>query len=181
MSGFWQGACRRGVFESKAMTVIEFQCPSCSHPLSASEDKIGAEARCPGCGTSVLIPGGQSIPVVTSAGVNLTQEDRNWGMLCHLSPFIAVWAGGMGFLGPLICWVAKKDSSPWVDYHGKEALNFQINMFGYLILAVILGFCTFFVSVMIFGVYAVVMPIIAAVQANDGKRYAYPGIVRIIT
>jgi len=31
-------------------------------------------------------------------------------------------------LGPLIVWLAKRDSSPEIDAHGKASLNFQLTM-----------------------------------------------------
>src|SRR5438067_1415460 len=57
----------------------------------------------------------------------LTSEEKTWGMLCHLSTLLAYAAGGLTFIGPLVCWLIKKDTSKFVDYHGKESLNFQLN------------------------------------------------------
>jgi uncharacterized Tic20 family protein len=47
-------------------------------------------------------------------------DDQNMGMLCHLLGIFT------SFLAPLIIWLIKKDTSPWIDHQGKEALNFQI-------------------------------------------------------
>src|SRR5690348_1357609 len=56
------------------------------------------------------------------------KDAKTMALLCHLLPIFT------GFLGPLIIWLVKKDSSPFVDDQGKEALNFQITaFFGYLI------------------------------------------------
>jgi uncharacterized Tic20 family protein len=43
-------------------------------------------------------------------------------MLCHLLGFFT------SFVGPLVIWLIKKDTMSYVDYHGKEALNFQITL-----------------------------------------------------
>ena len=54
----------------------------------------------------------------------LTGEEKTWGMLCHLSTLLSYLALALTFIGPLVCWLVKKDSSKFVDYHGKESLNF---------------------------------------------------------
>src|SRR5437868_1922887 len=48
-------------------------------------------------------------------------EEKQMGMLAHL-------LGIIGFVGPLIIWLIKKDQSPFVDDQGKEALNFHLTM-----------------------------------------------------
>src|SRR5437867_2604433 len=70
------------------------------------------------------------------AVVGLTSEEKTWGMLCHLSVLLAQFAFYMTFLGPFICWLIKKDSSRFVDHHGKESLNFQLNMLGYFLVSI---------------------------------------------
>ena len=41
-------------------------------------------------------------------------DGKNMGMLCHLLAIV------IPFLGPLIIWIMKKDSSPFVNDQGKE-------------------------------------------------------------
>ena len=55
-------------------------------------------------------------------------DDKQWGMFAHLSAIAGLMVGGLTFAGPLIIWLIKKDQSKFVDYHGKEALNFQLNV-----------------------------------------------------
>src|SRR5438105_4208934 len=50
------------------------------------------------------------------------KDETTMAMLCHL---LAIFTH---FLGPLLIWLIKKDSSPFVDDQGKESLNFQITM-----------------------------------------------------
>ncbi len=61
----------------------------------------------------------------------LSQDDRTMGMLCHLAALV-------GFLGPLIVWLVKKDTSAFVNDQGKESLNFQISMTLYVFAALAL-------------------------------------------
>ncbi|MCS6978021.1 MAG: DUF4870 domain-containing protein [Gemmatales bacterium] len=119
-----------------------------------------------------------------SEPVPVTQEERTWGLFAHLSGLLATFVtAGFGFLGPLIIWLAKKDTSKFVDYHGKEALNFQLNM---LILSVIAVAATIitcgfaFPLPMAVVVINCVFSIIAALKANEGKLYEYPYIVRMV-
>jgi uncharacterized Tic20 family protein len=63
---------------------------------------------------------------VQPAAIVVDAESRMWGMLCHLSALSAYVTGFGGILGPLIVWLIKKDTMPFVDDQGKESLNFQI-------------------------------------------------------
>jgi uncharacterized Tic20 family protein len=113
----------------------------------------------------------------------LTQDEKTWGMLCHLSALLGLAAGGLTFIGPLICWLVKKDTSKFVDFHGKESLNFQINILIYYLISVAItvascgvAFPLMFVPI----VYGIVMPIIAGLKANEGQLYEYPATFRLI-
>jgi uncharacterized Tic20 family protein len=131
------------------------------------------------------------IPPETRSLIPTTPEDRQWALFAHLSGLLATSLGGLGFLGPLIIWLIKKDQSKFVDDQGKEALNFQLNLLGYVLLSipvgllialVTLGFGIFLLIPLYaaLGVYGIIMPILAAVDANKGNLYRYPATIRII-
>src|SRR5882762_7456018 len=61
----------------------------------------------------------------------LKPEERRTAMWCHLSSLAGFVIPGANILAPLFCWLSKKDSSRFVNFHGKESLNFQINMLLY--------------------------------------------------
>jgi uncharacterized Tic20 family protein len=120
--------------------------------------------------------------------VKLTNEERTWGMLCHLSALGGLLVGGLTFLGPLICWLVKKDTSRFVDHNGKESLNFHLNILGYYLIGVAITAVTCGVGAIVavplmiaVHVYGIVMTVIASTRANSGEYYRYPAIVRIIT
>src|SRR5690348_10964597 len=74
-------------------------------------------------------------------------EERQWAMFAHLSAllgaFVTGWIGGWGwFLGPLIIWLVKKDTMPFVNDQAKEALNFNITIAIVFVILTILGFAT---------------------------------------
>jgi len=109
-------------------------------------------------------------------------EARKWGMLCHLSALVGLLANGIGFLvGPLIVWALKKDTDPFVNVQGKEAVNFQITMLiaaaiSALLMLVVIGF----VLIGIVALLMIIFPIIGAVKANSGESYRYPLTIRFI-
>ncbi len=107
---------------------------------------------------------------------------RTWSAFCHASALLGVFLHFPGHvLGPLIVWLAKRDASPEIDAHGKEALNFQISMLLYNAVAAV--FCLIlvgFVFLAILWILNTVFVIIAAIQASDGKFYRYPMTIRFI-
>ena len=115
-----------------------------------------------------------STPVVTNV--------RSWNVLCHASALLGVFLHFPGhLLPPLIVWLAKSGDSPEIDAHGKEALNFQISMLIYNLVAAV--FCLIlvgFVFLAILWVLNAVFVIIASIQASDGKFYRYPMTIRFI-
>lgn len=118
------------------------------------------------------------------------RQARTWGMLCHLSAlcaFISFPLHGLlllpvgHLLGPFIIWLLKKNEIPFVDQQGKEALNFQISMTIYAILASILVFVVIgFFLLAILAILDVVLVIIASVKASNGESYQYPLTIRLI-
>jgi uncharacterized protein len=84
-------------------------------------------------------------------------------------------------LGQLVVWPAKRDDSLELDAHGKEAVNFQLSMLIYNLVAAV--FCLVlvgFVFLAILWILNTVFVIIAAIQASDGKFYRYPMTIRFI-
>jgi len=107
---------------------------------------------------------------------------RTWTALCHASALLGVLLHFPGHvLAPLIVWLVKRDESPEIDAHGKEALNFQISMLIYNAVAAV--FCLIligFVFLAILWVLNAVFVIIAAIQASEGKFYRYPMTIRFL-
>jgi len=111
-------------------------------------------------------------PVATGA---VSQDEKTMGMMCHL---LAIFTG---FLGPLIIWLMKKDTMPFVNDQGKEALNFEITIFLAFIVCGILTFIIIGVFLMpIVLITNIVFLIIATLKAKDGIAYRYPFSLRLI-
>ena len=115
-------------------------------------------------------------------------EERQWGLFGHLSSLAGLFTGGIGnIVGPLIIWLIKKDTMPFAADQAKEALNFNITVVlaGIGLLVFTLG--TFGIGIILAWPAAValfiawiVLPIIAAVRASEGREYRYPFILRLV-
>lgn len=99
-------------------------------------------------------------------------------MLAHLLGAV------LGFLGPLIIWLMKKDESAFVNDQGKEALNFHLTLLiAYVVTAVA---ATVTCGILFFlplapWLFQIIFGIIGAVEANKGNAYRYPATIRMIT
>nr|WP_268746051.1 DUF4870 domain-containing protein [Oleiagrimonas soli] len=111
----------------------------------------------------------------------MTPEQRQWGMFAHLAAFAGLIIPFGNIIGPLVVWLIKKDTMPFVDDQGKEALNFQITvtlamLVSFLLMLVLIGF----LLVWIVPLVALVFVILATVKANEGVYYRYPLTLRLI-
>lgn len=114
--------------------------------------------------------------------VSAIANARTWSSLCHASALLGVFLHFPGHLiPPLVVWLLKRNDSPEIDAHGKEAVNFQLSMLIYNIIAGV--FCIIligFVFLAVLWVVNAVLCIVAAIQASDGKFYRYPMTIRFI-
>jgi len=126
-----------------------------------------------------------------ASGINA--QERQWAMFAHLSALIggivtAGWAGSLGcFIGPLVIWLVKKETMPFVDDQGKEALNFNITVgivfLGLLLLSIMtlgIGLVIAVPAWIVIGIAWLVLTIIASIKANEGVAYRYPFALRLI-
>lgn len=117
----------------------------------------------------------------TTAGPGATvaagsSDEKTMSMLAHILGIV------LGFIGPLIIWLIKKDESAFVDYHGKEALNFQITLFIAYMVSFVLAFVLIgLLLIPILFLVQLILPILAGVAANKGEYYKYPATLRLVT
>jgi len=119
-------------------------------------------------------------------------EEKQWAMFAHLSALagalVSSMFGGCGtWIGPLIIWLIKKDTMPFVAAQAKEALNFNITVSAIFLVLTIFTVITFGIGalltvpvMLLVGIAALVFTIIAAVKANEGVDYRYPFSIRLI-
>ena len=116
-----------------------------------------------------------------SSDADLSAEERQWGMIAHLSALVGFVIPFGTLIGPLIIWQMKKNEMPYVDEQGKEALNFQITVAIAFVVCALLAFILIgFLFMPIVGIGALVLTVIAGIKANEGDGYRYPICWRII-
>ena len=105
-----------------------------------------------------------------------SKDDITMAMLCHLLA-IFTW-----FVGPLVIWLIKKDSSAFVDDQGKESLNFQLTTtIACAVCAPLI--CVFGIGALLIiaiHIARLILTIIGTVNANKGVAYRYPLTWRMI-
>jgi uncharacterized Tic20 family protein len=118
-----------------------------------------------------------------------SSDSRAWAVGAHLSPWV------IGFLGPLFIWLAKKEDA-YVEYHSRQALNYQLSLMLYAFGWIVVG-TTAFVALAVFGAGIVagivfglgflafiylgfVPPVIGAIRASNGEIYRYPVTIRFV-
>ncbi len=69
----------------------------------------------------------------------MTSNEKNTSALIHLSTLSQYIIPFGGFIFPIIIWSSKKNDSEFIDANGKQALNFQLSMFLYTLLLLLIS------------------------------------------
>jgi len=121
----------------------------------------------------------------------ITQNDRNYSSITHLSGF-AGWFFPFGnVIAPLVLWSAKKNDSSYINTHGKAAVNFQLSLilYGFLLLILFvpiailtlgLGVLAILLGIIPAVILKIVLIINASIKANNGEFYTYPFTIEFI-
>lgn len=128
-----------------------------------------------------------------AAGHGISAEERQWAMFAHLSALLgalvtAGWAFSIGcFLGPLVIWLMKRDTMPFVADQAKEALNFTITLAAVMLVLLLVSVLTLGIGLLItvpltllISLAALVFIVMAAIKSNGGEAYRYPVAVRLV-
>jgi uncharacterized protein len=112
----------------------------------------------------------------------VSKEEQNWAMVCHLSALAGFLIPFGNIAGPLIVWLIKRAEMPLVEVHGKEALNFQITVSIAIAVCIPLMFVLIGIPLMIIiGLGALILTIMAAVKVSNGElEYRYPFALRLL-
>ena len=105
----------------------------------------------------------------------VTKDEKTMALLAHLSTIV------IGFIGPLVLWLIKKDESEFIADQSKEALNFQITcLIGYVISMVLTIVIIGMILFPLIWLASLILSIMGGVAANKGERYRYPFAIRLI-
>lgn len=132
--------------------------------------------------------------------------ERQWATLCHLSAALMYLGIPLAnILAPLTLWLVKRNESGFVDEQGKEAVNFQLSVLIYTLIALggilfsilLMGgltalteqtaFLGFGLLTVLFALLLIalvvadfVLLIVAAIRVSHGEHYRYPLSLRLI-
>ena len=135
-----------------------------------------------------------------------TESERQWAALAHVAALVLAlctsWIAGVaGMLGAGIVYLLKRDASPFVAAHAREAFNFNLSMFVYAAVAAAIAFVLVGATVVTLGLGIIltapagivlalvilaislmwlVCSIVAATKAWSGESYRYPLTIRLL-
>ncbi len=114
--------------------------------------------------------------------LNATDDERLWATFIHLAGLGGFILPTASIFAPLILWLMKRKTSPFIDDHGREAVNFQISVFLYAIVsAVLMTVCVGFVLVPLVLLLQIIASIVMAIRANGGEYVRYPVTIRFLS
>ncbi|MBE7628484.1 DUF4870 domain-containing protein [Tenacibaculum piscium] len=104
------------------------------------------------------------------------QNDENTNALfIHLSAFLGYFFPLGSIIAPLILWQLFKSDSPFLNQHGKQAVNFNLSFTLYLFIATVVFLL--FLFGFFFGSF---INIYNETDFNFNENYAYYGIFSVI-
>ncbi len=118
-------------------------------------------------------------------------SDRQWAAGAHAGALLAAlltsWVAGVaGAVAALAIWMLVRDKSAFAAEHAKEAVNFNLSMFIYAALSVVLVVFTLGIGLIVaipmwivLALVWVVCTLVAAFKAYDGQTYRYPVTIRL--
>ncbi len=111
-------------------------------------------------------------------------SERQFAMWMHLSLLGSIVAPFVITIVPLVMWQTRKADSPFLDDHGREAVNFHISLYLYMLAIVpFLIMLTCGIGVLLIpGIYilGIIGMIAAAKAASRGEYYRYPMTIRFL-
>lgn len=115
---------------------------------------------------------------------NFKDDKLTWASLCHFAALMGIvwwlpvgdmWVPVGQIIGPLIAWLIKRKTDPFVDLSGREALNFQINITAVsLALAFLFDNIISLVVIWCIVLSGLFMVARAGVLSSRGEIYKYP-------
>lgn len=113
---------------------------------------------------------------LTDAPLAHKGSDKIWSMLSHLSALL-----GVGFVLPLVVYLAMRRESEYVAANAREALNFHISVLIYGLCCIPLVFVLIGIPMLlVLALGSLVLAIIATIKASDGQCYRYPLTLRLV-
>ncbi|WP_269227489.1 DUF4870 domain-containing protein [Flavobacterium eburneipallidum] len=77
-----------------------------------------------------------------------TTNEKNLATFIHLSALSQYFIPFGGFIFPILIWTSKKDQSEFIDYNGKQVINFQLSYFLYTLILALIAIPIFIATVL---------------------------------
>lgn len=114
-------------------------------------------------------------------------DDRTPAALAHASSLIAMAlsAGWLSFVGPLVMWLIYKDRSPFVRQAAAGSFNFNLGLWimsivGWIFIITVIGIPIGLVLLAVSFVAQIVGHLIGTVRATKGHAINYPFQLRVL-
>jgi uncharacterized protein len=108
-------------------------------------------------------------------------------MASHLSAFLGSFVA-LAVIGPLIVWLIRREVDGFSEQHAREALNFNLTILLLVVAGVVFSILTVGIGLIVVvpiglavGIAWIVLTIIAAVRASEGREYRYPLTIRFVS
>lgn len=75
-----------------------------------------------------------------------TTTEKNTATLTHLSSLTQYYIPFGNYIFPIILWTSKKESSEFMDHHGKQVLNFQLSLLLYSLVLILIAVPIFIIT-----------------------------------
>jgi uncharacterized Tic20 family protein len=109
------------------------------------------------------------------------KETKQWATILHFSLFSGIIIPLGGLIVPIVIWQLKKADLPGIDPHGKVVVNWIISSSIYFVVSFLLTFVVVgFLLIPIFGIMAIIFPIVGGIQASSGRLWKYPLSIEFI-
>lgn len=118
-------------------------------------------------------------------------SDRQWAAGAHAAALLAAlltsWVAGVaGAIAALAVWMLVRDKSTFAAEHAREAVNFNLSMFIYAALSLLLVVFTLGIGLVValpmwvvLALVWIVCTLVATFKAYDGQQYRYPLTIRL--
>ena len=114
-------------------------------------------------------------------------DDRTPAALAHASSLIAMAlsAGWLSFLGPLLMWVLYKDRSPFVRQAAAGAFNFNLGLWvmsivGWILIFTVIGLPLGVLLLAVSFLAQIIGHVIGTLRAVKGRSFDYPFQLRVL-
>jgi uncharacterized Tic20 family protein len=152
------------------------------------------------------VSGGSAAMENTLYPASPTANERQWAALAHAAALVLAlltsWIAGVaGVLGAGAVYLLKRDDSPFIAAHAREAVNFNLSMLLYACVAVAIAIALAGATVLTLGIGLIltapagillvlavvgiallwlVCSVIAILKAWNGEAYRYPLTLRLL-